>query len=216
MTRTYFSRMTFATWLLFVLTDTALCLTPGPAVLFVFAHGLRYGGPKSLWANAGILAANTFYFAVSATGLGMLIHTSHNAFQLVKYAGAAYLVFTGIRMMLGRGSAFTAREEGTPEVRGRAILGRGFVLQAANPKALIFFTALLPQFVSPTHPIALQMVILGVTSIVIEFFVLTGYGYLASQLARLGRSPKFSKRMNVAAGAMLTVCGAGLALTSER
>jgi threonine/homoserine/homoserine lactone efflux protein len=208
--------MTLATWLLFFVTDTALCFTPGPAVLFVFAHGLRYGGRKSLWANGGILSANAFYFAVSATGLGVIISTSHNAFQVVKYAGAAYLVFTGIRMMLGKGSAFAAQAMAPPEVRGRVILGRGFVLQAANPKALIFFTALLPQFVSPSEPIALQMVILGVTSIVIEFFVLTGYGYLASQLARLGSSPRFSRRMNLVAGTMLTVCGAGLALTSER
>ena len=208
--------MTFATWLLFALTDTALCLTPGPAVLFVFAHGLRYGGPKSLWANGGILAANAFYFAVSATGLGMLINTSHTAFQIVKYVGAAYLIFTGIRMMIGKGSAFAARSPEAAAVRGRTILGRGFVLQAANPKALIFFTALLPQFVAPSAPIAMQMVILGVTSLVIEFFVLAGYGYLASQFARLGSSPRFSKRMNVAAGAMLAICGAGLALTSER
>jgi len=208
--------MTFATWLVFVITDTALCLTPGPAVLFVFAHGLRYGGPKSLWANGGILAANSFYFAVSATGLGMLINTSHHAFQIVKYAGAAYLIVTGIRMMLGRGSAFHADPSAIPAVRGPVILGRGFVLQAANPKALIFFTALLPQFVTPSEPIALQMVILGVTSIVIEFFVLLGYGYLASQLSRLGSSPRFSRRLNGAAGAMLTACGAGLALTSEK
>ena len=208
--------MTLAIWLLFVVTDTALCLTPGPAVLFVFAHGLRYGGPKSLWANGGILAANSFYFAISATGLGMLINTSHHAFQAVKYVGAAYLIVTGVRMMLGKGSAFHADPAAIPAVRGPVILGRGFVLQAANPKALIFFTALLPQFVTPSQPIALQMVLLGVTSIVIEFFVLMGYGYLASQLSRLGTSPRFSRRMNVAAGAMLTVCGAGLALTTER
>lgn len=208
--------MTLATWLVFVLTETALCLTPGPAVLFVFAHGLRYGGPKSLWANGGILAANSFYFAVSATGLGMLVQTSHHAFLIVKYAGAAYLVFTGVRMMLGKGSALRPDPATAPAVRGPVILGRGFVLQAANPKALIFFTALLPQFVNPSEPIALQMVVLGVTSIVIEFFVLMGYGYLASQLARLGSSPRFSRRMNAIAGAMLTLCGASLALASER
>lgn len=208
--------MTVATWLLFALTETALSLTPGPAVLFVFAHGLRYGGPKSLWANGGILAANTFYFAISATGLGMLVRTSHEAFQLVKYVGAAYLIFTGLRMMLGKGSAFAAQAAAPADVRGLHILGRGFVLQAANPKALIFFTALLPQFIKPSEPIAFQMIILGVTSIVIEFFVLGGYGYLAAQLARLGSSPRFSRRLNVVAGAMLAACGAGLALTSER
>ncbi|HKR63363.1 MAG TPA: LysE family transporter [Thermoanaerobaculia bacterium] len=207
--------MTFSHWLLFSLTETALCFTPGPAVLFVFAHGLRYGGPKSLWANAGILAANAFYFAVSATGLGMLIHASHDAFLVVKFVGAGYLVLTGIRMMLGKGEGLSPSPQPSSRDAGRgsATLLKGFVLQAANPKALVFFTAFLPQFVSPSAPIAMQLVILGVTSIVIEFFVLMGYGYLASRLALLARTPRFAKRLNVAAGAMLTVCGAGLALS---
>jgi homoserine/homoserine lactone efflux protein len=208
--------MTFATWLVFTLTETALCFTPGPAVLFVFAHGLRFGGPKSLWANAGILTGNAFYFIVSATGLGMLIHASHTAFQVVKFAGAAYLVVTGLRMIFGKASALDARTSGATTVRGPVILGRGFVLQAANPKALIFFTALLPQFVTPNRPIAVQLLILGVTSIVLEFFVLAFYGYLAAQLSRLGQNPRFAKRLNVAAGSMLALCGAGLALTSDR
>jgi threonine/homoserine/homoserine lactone efflux protein len=208
--------MTFATWLVFTLTETALCFTPGPAVLFVFAYGLRFGGPKSLWANAGILTGNAFYFIVSATGLGMLIHASHTAFQVVKFAGAAYLVVTGLRMIFGKASALDAGASDATTVRGPVILGRGFVLQAANPKALIFFTALLPQFVTPNRPIAAQLLILGVTSIVLEFFVLALYGYLAAQLSRLGQSPRFARRLNVAAGSMLTLCGAGLALTSER
>jgi len=190
--------------------ETPLCLTPGPAVLFVFAHGLRYGGAKSVWANLGILSANVFYFALSATGLGVLVKTSHDAFVVVKYAGAAYLIFLGIRMMFSKSAAL---DTATPaaDVSGTRILGRGILLQLANPKALIFFTAFLPQFVSPNAPVARQMLILGVTSTVLEFIILCGYGWFASRL-----SGRFTRSINRTAGAMLVACGAGLALTSQK
>jgi len=190
--------------------EIPLCLTPGPAVLFVFAHGLRYGGTKSLWANLGILTGNALYFALSATGLGVLVKTSHHAFLIVKWVGAAYLVFLGVRMMFSKSEVLRTAEP-LPDVRGTHILGRGIVLQLANPKALIFFTAFLPQFVSPNAPVARQMLILGVTSTVLEFFILAGYGWFASRL-----SGRFARYVNRTAGAMLVACGAGLALTTER
>ena len=204
--------MSATTWLLFVLMETPLCLTPGPAVLFVFAHGLRYGGPKSLWANLGILSGNIFYFIISATGLGVLIRASHDAFVIVKYAGAAYLIFVGVRMIFGRAEAFKATREVDTDVRGVHILARGFALQAANPKALIFFTAFLPQFIDPQRSITLQMTILGATSTVLEFFILAGYGYLAARVATWTQTSRY---LNWIAGGMLVSVGAGLALTSD-
>jgi len=209
--------VTLTTWLLFVLMETPLCLTPGPAVLFVFAHGLRYGGAKSVWASLGILSANAFYFALSATGLGVLVKTSHNAFLIVKYAGAAYLIYLGAKMIFGKSSALTATSDTqTPDVRGSQILGRGILLQMANPKALMFFTAFLPQFVSPNAPIGKQMLILGVTSTVLEFFILAGYGWFAGRLAELTKSVRIARRLNVTAGLMLVTCGTALALTSQK
>ena len=205
--------MTFSTWLLFLVTEVALSLTPGPAVLFVFAHGLRYGGRHSLWANIGILSGNAFYFAISATGLSMLVRASHTAFTIVKFAGAAYLVFLGVRMMFGSGEALHG-DASAPAVRRTTILRRGFILQAANPKALIFFTALLPQFVTPNEPIARQMLILGVTSIVSEFFVLAAYGYFAGRVSAWTREPRVARALHRSAGAVLVVCGVSLASSS--
>lgn len=204
--------MTLSAWLLFLVTELVLCLTPGPAVLFVFAHGLRYGGRHSLWANLGILSGNAFYFVVSATGLGMLVSASHTAFTVVKLAGAAYLVYLGVRMMFGAGDAFRT-DVAAPVLPGTTIARRGFVLQAANPKALIFFTALLPQFVAPDAPIARQMLILGLTSTIAEFFVLLMYGYFAGRVAAYAKDERVSRRLNGVAGAALVACGVSLAAT---
>jgi threonine/homoserine/homoserine lactone efflux protein len=182
-------------------------------VLFVVSNGIRFGGRKSLWANGGILTGNAFYFALSAIGLGAIIAASHEVFLFIKYLGAAYLIYVGVRTMFGGGFALRAGAD-IPEISGPRILGRGFLLQAANPKALLFFTALLPQFVNPAYSIPLQMLIFGATSMVAEFFVLAMYGWFAGRAAAAAANPRFTRATNVAAGGLLVAAGTGLALQS--
>jgi len=201
--------------LLFAVTEAVLCLTPGPAVLFVVSQGLAGGGPASLWANAGILSGNTLFFVLSALGLGALLAASHDLFTVVQYAGAAYLVYLGIVTIRGAGLALKPADDSGGR-RGGEVIARGFALQAANPKALLFFTALLPQFIDPRQDIAAQMVILAVTSIVIEFAVLGMYGYLAARIAHLARSDRFVRGTNLVSGSLLVLAGAGLALARRQ
>lgn len=206
--------MTWPTWALFVATEFVLCLTPGPAVLFVVSQALRYGGRESLWANLGILSANTFYFAISAVGLGTILLASHDLFQVLRYAGAAYLIFLGLATIRGQGG-MALPSNGWKEFSpapGLRLMGRGFVLQASNPKSLVFFTALLPQFIDPRHGVAGQMLILGLSSAVVEFAVLAFYGGFAGRASTLARTPRFSRITNRVAGALLVIAGAGLAL----
>jgi homoserine/homoserine lactone efflux protein len=202
------------TWLVFVVTEIVLCLTPGPAVLFVLSHGLTRGGRASLWANGGILTANTFYFLLSAAGVASVLLASYELFTVLKFAGAAYLVYLGIRTFVGAGLALAA-EPSRAATDGWRTLARGFALQAANPRALMFFVALLPQFIDPLRPVPLQLLILAMTGIGIEFIILAGYGYLASRAARLAREPRFVKTTNRISGGMLVAAGAGLALTAD-
>lgn len=210
--------MTWQKWAVFMVMEIVLCLTPGPAVLFVVAQGLRYGAVRSLWANLGILSGNAFYFALSATSVGALLLASNALFTAVKWAGAAYLVWLGVTTFLGRGAVVetAGAADVAPSVSGPRLLGRGFVLQAANPKALIFFTALLPQFIDPTHSVAPQVLILGVSSVVAEFPVLATYGAFAGRAGRLARRPSFARATNRVAGALLVGAGAGLALAERK
>lgn len=207
--------MSVNAWLFFCGTEALLCLTPGPAVLFVLSHGLTQGGRASLWANAGILAGNAFYFFLSALGLGAVLLASHEVFTAIKYVGAAYLVYLGVRTIRGAGLALGAGGVARASTEGWRTLTRGFALQAANPKALIFFAALLPQFINANHAIAPQVLVLGVSSVIIEFFVLAAYGYLAARAAAIAREPKFVAVTNRVSGGMLVVAGAGIALSSE-
>ncbi len=209
--------MSLSTWVLFLVTEVVLSLTPGPAVFFVVSQGLRYGGRRSIFATLGILSANTLYFLLSAAGLGAALAASRTLFLGIRYAGAAYLVYLGAATILGRGMALeTAAADGADRGGGPRLLVRGFVLQAANPKALLFFTALLPQFVRADRPVAPQIAILAATSVGSEFLVLLAYGVFAGRLSELARQPRFAKASNRVAGALLVGAGAGIALAGQK
>ncbi len=205
--------MTWSNWWLFFVTELVLSLTPGPAVLFVIASALRGRLPSSVPATIGILSANAFYFALSATGIGAILAASYQFFVAVKYLGAAYLVILGLRSLFSRESKFQPADPATPASRStmRQSGMNGFLLQIANPKAIIFFVAIVPQFVDPRRPIGWQIVILGLTSIIPEFFVLLAYGALASQASHLMHEPKYASWTNRISGALLILAGTGIA-----
>jgi homoserine/homoserine lactone efflux protein len=203
--------MKWEVWLLFVTTEAMLSMTPGPAVLYVLSQAIRRGGRKSVWASWGILSANAMYFALSATSLGAVIAASYKLFFLIKWAGAAYLIYLGLSSFFGKSSVLTLPESGPDSAGGPRILRDGFLLQAANPKAILFFTAILPQFIDARHSVAFQILLLGVSSIVVEFAILFIYGQLAGRALAMARSPRFEKTTNRVAGSLLIGAGVGLA-----
>jgi homoserine/homoserine lactone efflux protein len=201
--------MTLPTWLLFCLTETVLCLIPGPAVLLVLATALRGGFAPATRATAGILAGNTMYFALSATGIAAVIVASHGVFSVLKWAGAAYLVWLGLRMLLLRSGSHGAAQE-RPGSNAERFFARAFIVQAANPKALVFFIALLPQFINPAASVPQQILLLGLSSVAIEFMVLSLYAALAAR-ARTFTAARFSGLLERSGGAILIAAGARLA-----
>ena len=151
--------MSFQTWFLFFVTEAVLSLTPGLAVLYVISQGLRGGVRTSIWSTLGILSANFFYFAISATSLGLVLAASYRLFLVVKYVGAGYLVWLGLKSLFAKEAGLLAREA-VPDPAHR-IYAKGVALQLASPKALLFFTAIVPQFVNPKLAVGPQMVVLG-------------------------------------------------------
>jgi len=209
--------VTWQTWSLFMITETALCLTPGPAVLFVVSQALSFGAARSLWANLGILTANALYFVLSALGLGAVLLASHQVFLLIRWAGAAYLVYLGLKTLVGARTLLAEpAQEADDAAVGPRLLFRGVVLQAANPKSLIFFTALLPQFINTGSPVAWQILILATSSVVVEFCVLSGYGLCAGRAASFAREPKWARLTNRIAGSCLIAAGASVALARQK
>ena len=197
--------MSVSNLLFFAAMDVVLCFTPGPAVLLIVSQGMRRGFHQSLRGALGICTGNLIYFGLSAAGLGALLIASRTVFEAIKWIGAGYLVFMGLRMI------FAKQEEARQEqqvARDDSFRQARFV-QLANPKAVVFFTALLPQFIDPRGPIALQFFTLGVISTVIEYPVLALYGFAADKgRAVYARHTRWIERI---AGGCLVAAGAKLA-----
>src|SRR6266498_3928742 len=201
--------------LIFTVTEFLLSLTPGPAVLLVVSQGVESGFRPSLRGVAGILTGNALYFFLSALGLGALLLASATLFQIIKWLGIAYLILSGVTLLF---STTTTEEDATVALvdtrkRSLKLFSQGLMTQLANPKAIVFFTALLPQFVSPNALVVEQFMLLGVVSIAVEFPVLVGYGWLAQRGRKLFPE-RFSSLPSRIAGGFLI--GAGLGLASMR
>ena len=191
--------MTFKTWLLFLVMETALSLSPGPAVFYVVSQSARGGVRRTLAAAAGILSANGIYFVLSATSLGAIIAASARFFTIAKWAGAAYLIYLGIKALKSAGASHAvALGNLQPPEQGdrRRVYVGALTLQLANPKALLFFLALLPQFIDPASSVVPQMLILAATSMLPEFCILLGYGWLAHRAVHTSAKFGVSGRMN--------------------
>jgi homoserine/homoserine lactone efflux protein len=192
--------MSFKTWLLFLVMEGALSLTPGPAVFYVVSQGARGALRRILPAVAGILTANAIYFALSATSLGAIIAASGRFFMIAKWLGAVYLIYLGLRVLVTAGAARSVALSDTPartDRNWRSVYLGALTLQLANPKALLFFLALLPQFVDPANPVVPQMLILAATSMVPEFCILTGYGWLAHRAVHASARFGVTRDMNL-------------------
>ena len=129
----------------------------------------------------------------------------------MKWIGAAYLVYLGASAILGRSEVLPAGELAGTGASAARLYGDAFVLQMSNPKAIVFFSAILPQFMNPRHAVLPQIVVLGLTSVTCEFAVLSSYALAAARASRLARQPRYAKWTNRIAGGLLIGAGAGLA-----
>jgi len=203
--------MDWHTYLVFVVTTLVVCLTPGPAALLIVAQGMSNGFRRSYWAVAGIALANAIYFALSATGVAALIVASSTLFSIIKWVGVAYLFYLGISAVLSKASALTVTQDASQAVSGLRAFWQAVIVELSNPKALLYFVALLPQFVDPDRPVAPQMLVFGVTCIVLDTIAYTLYAWLGSKTQRFTARAGFVKASNRASGSLLMIAGAMMA-----
>ena len=199
--------MTLQSLALFTATEAAMSLSPGPAVMMVVGYGIARGWRKSILVTLGILSGNAIFFTLSATGLGGALFASPYIFMGIKYLGAAYLVYLGLSAIFGRPSPITlSRIDDQPE-SGVNIFTSALMLQLTNPKSMLTFVAILPQFIDPVAPIGMQMLMLAACSMIPEFFILLGYGMLASKVSHFATQEKYALITERIAGALVLTAG---------
>jgi threonine/homoserine/homoserine lactone efflux protein len=205
--------MTIETWTLFCATEAVLSFIPGPAVLYVISSAIAHGSRAGIIASLSILAGNTVYFILSAMGLGALLLASRPVFTAIQWIGAAYLVSLGARMLVSRRPRGPESSHAPGSARHTGVFWNGFATQVANPKAILFFAALLPQFIDPDESAAKQIAILGTSSVVVEFIVLGVYVAACGAAGRWLHIPRYHAYLVRAAGFLLVIAGAKLAVT---
>jgi homoserine/homoserine lactone efflux protein len=215
--------MEFSTWLPFFIATVAISLSPGPGAIAAMGAGLNHGFGRAQVIALGLALGVCTQLLVVGVGLGALLATSELAFAVVKWLGAAYLVWLGVQQWRSPASpvqappqspqqdgASAAVAEVDPALRRRLFL-RGWTVNALNPKGTVFLLAVMPQFLDLAQPLLAQYLTIGATFGAVECAVMTGYVALASRVLRLLRSPRHIGWMNRSFGGLFVVAGVVLA-----
>ncbi|MDR3515084.1 MAG: LysE family translocator [Azospirillaceae bacterium] len=209
--------MTWQNLTLFFATSFFLSMIPGPNMLLAMSLGLRFGVRRTAWGGLGMCTALAGLAGLSALGLGALLATSAVAFNIVKWAGVAYLAWLGI-------AAWRAPVASSPTAADAPALGeaaplrlalRGFLVAVSNPKALVFMAALFPQFIDPAVPVLPQFLVMVIGMVAIEFGWIMTYAAGGHTIAARLANPRAKRGLNRVTGGLMLCAGGLLALARQ-
>jgi threonine/homoserine/homoserine lactone efflux protein len=210
--------MTFNQWLIYLSIVVAIIATPGPSAALCLSHGASHGRWLALATVLGGMLASSTLMALSALGLGAVIAASDSLFLTIKLVGAAYLIYLGVSMWRAPAAGLDGKVVEKTEVSvvpPSKLFRNGFMVGIGNPKDLLFFGALFPQFLNPSEPMLPQLALLGITWLVVDGTVMFAYAVLGVKLATsLGRFSS-GKLMNRLTGSVFIVAGGALAGTHK-
>lgn len=206
--------MNLHVWWLFVATVFVVSAIPGPNMLLVMTHGARHGLKRSTATMAGCLTALVIMLSVSAAGLGVFLEAWPRLFDTLRFIGAAYLVWLGVKSWRAKAGAIEIRDESgaTQSSRRIALFRNGFLVASSNPKAILFAAALLPQFIDASRPVLPQFTVLVSTFAVIEVSWYAVYAGLGARIGDKLKSANVARAFNRLTGGVFVGFGAMMAL----
>lgn len=202
--------MSFESWAAFAAASTILLIIPGPTVLLVVSYALGQGWRTALPMAIGVALGDFTAMTLSMLGLGALLATSATLFTILKWVGAVYLVYLGVK--LWRAGGTLDAQPRTDTVSAAKMLGHAWLVTALNPKSITFFVAFLPAFLDPTGDFLTQMLVFETTFLVLAFANAFGYALVASRARRFASNPRAIGVVNKVGGGLLV--GAGVATVS--
>lgn len=204
--------MTFEAWAAFAAATAVLLVIPGPTILLVISYALGQGWRTALPMAVGVALGDFTAMTLSMLGVGALLATSATIFTALKWAGAAYLIYLGVKLFrAGGGLDAEPRRDASSALK---MLGHAWLVTALNPKSITFFVAFLPQFLDPRADFWTQMLIFEATFITLAFANAFGYALIASRARTLVSNPRAIGLFNKAGGTLLI--GAGIATVAVR
>lgn len=200
-------------YLLFVFIAAATILSPGPGVIFTLTNSLRYGLYESFCGMLGIALGALIVAAISATSVGLILATSALAFSIMKYLGAAYLIYLGVKLWRSPVLVVSETVSGKSNLRARFL--EGLSVQLSNPKAIFFFMSIFPQFISREHGYVMQFLILVATYAALVLVIHLFYASTAKRARKWLVSPAGGRTVNRLGGGVFMCFGAALATANK-
>lgn len=209
--------MDLTTWTAYAIASLLIALSPGSGAVLAMSHGLSYGMQRSHATIAGLQLGMLLLLLIAGVGVGSLLVTSEIAFNMIKALGAAYLIYIGVSQWRSKAgvapvaetlSTANATLQAPPSDRQRFL--SGFLTNVTNPKGILFMVAVLPQFINPSRPLWLQLLVIALTSCVIDTAVMHGYAFAASRLQAVFKNPRAVRLQNQFFGGLMMSVGVGL------
>ncbi|MDJ0318443.1 LysE family transporter [Arthrobacter antibioticus] len=205
--------MQFSLWLALAGAGAMISLTPGAGAINTMSNSLTAGFRRSFWGILGQQLALVIHIVIVAAGVGIIVSSSPILFLLIRYVGAAYLVYLGIRSLLAKVEKNDGGKSAAAVEPGLSMFRRGLWVNLLNPKAIVFFLAFMPQFIRPADPLLPQYVVLTATVVLIDIIVMWFvFAAGAKQLKHLTASEHGQLLLNRIFGVMFIVVGILLAL----
>ncbi len=206
--------MDLTLWLAFVAASSVLLIIPGPTVLLVLSYALSKGRSVAVASAAGVALGDFIAMTASLAGLGAVVAASATLFSVLKWVGAVYLVYLGVKLLRSAPSAGLVAASAGREVTARAVFGHAAAVTALNPKSIAFFIAFVPQFIRPSDPLARQFIVLIATFVALATINALAYALAADRLRRWIGRPRVVRGMTRAGG--LALVGMGVATAALR
>jgi homoserine/homoserine lactone efflux protein len=210
--------MTLQSWLMYLTLVFIATSTPGPAVLFIMTNSTLHGWRKAVFAALGNIVGLFCLGIIAVTGLGTILKTSEVIFNIVRYAGAAYLVYLGLKLIFQKSFDFTTMktEIDSTDVSAHKIFFQALGVALSNPKAIVFLTALFPQFVNTNEALIPQFSMLIATLMIFSFTFLMSYALLAHKVKAWLTNTNRIKAFNCTSGSIFVGLGVLLATSSNK
>ena len=205
----------FELYLAFCAASAALIAMPGPVVSLVIANSLRLGTRAGLTTVAGAGTGNFVLIVCAAVGVTTVLSLLSGLFDVIRLAGAAYLIYLGIREWRSRGTPMSADQKDSG-FKGWTLASHAFLIGVTNPKAMLFYIAFFPQFIDPALPVSPQIAIFCVTFAVIAFVLDSGYAVLAGRVRPYLMDARRALIRARVTGTLLIATGIGIALTGRQ
>lgn len=205
--------MTWSSWFVFCGVSLFMAFTPGPAVLLAVSNSVSVGPRRAMWGSLGNAAGVFLVSAIAMAGLGVLLSSSATAFMALKLAGAAYLVYLGVRQWRSGANAFADTRRSAGDSGAHAplrLFGHGLTVALTNPKSILFFSALFPQFLAPGAPVVEQFFVLTATFAAFTVLSHVFYVLLARTMKHSFSDVRRVRLFNRVSGTAFVLLGLGM------